>query len=288
MTHDDKAMPRIPLAVVAGSMDSRPDRGDDRGGPALLQAAADERFLVHFLELDAGQVVDWRPEACGALLCESAPVRPGDEIDWAAALGLDDVLLPIEQAGRLRTDAECESFVARVFTCHAWRELQLAGFTLARLQAFFAQRKYLLMSRHIGAYQQVGQLLAQPLPGPAGSRALDAMAHHAITLIMAALRRPATRGGHCNALSHIRGYLKNHLVASENQDLDEAIEWYRLGLVPLSTPLVLLREGFARNPHPYIEQQIYMQPYLYKRFDPAALVAGNRRAAIPAGRADAP
>lgn len=284
MTQNDKALPRIPLGVVA-CRTVTPHAGSDTGkkyDPAPV--AGDDRFILHFLSVDtlgvgsdsARLAVARHPELCGVLLADALLERQVDDTGWAAAFCIDDAVLPIERVDSLRDEAAAESFVARVFTCHAWRELQQAGFTVARLQAFYAQRKYLLMSRHIGTYQQVGQLLAQTAASnPADTAALDSLARQTMMLIMAALRRPTTRGGHINALSHIRGYLKNHLGAGEKIDLDEAVEWYRLGLVPLSTPLTLLRDYFVRYPHDYIEQQVYMQPYLYARFDPVAVVGAG-------------
>jgi uncharacterized protein YbgA (DUF1722 family) len=129
------------------------------------------------------------------------------------------------------------------------------------------------MSRHIGSYQQIGQLLASPVPSKAlATQSLDSVARQMITAIMAALRRSATRGGHGNALAHVRGYLKNRLSDAEKAALDEALEWYRLGLVPLHTPLDLLREYFQRYPDSYIDQQAYMQPRLHARLDLALLL----------------
>ncbi len=69
----------------------------------------------------------------------------------------------------------------------------------------------------------------------------------------------------------MRGYLKHRLSGAENSALDEALEWYRLGLVPLRTPLDLLRGYFESYPDAYIGQQVYMQPRLHARFDPSLL-----------------
>lgn len=293
----DRAALRIPLAVIIDS--GARDSGDSVAGKNYRSvppsAAADERFALHFMEGDARSVaaaVAAHPRWCGVLLTESArrslaPFAAADggaDTGWAAGLNIDDSLLPVERVGRLWDDQANESFVARAFTCHAWRELQRDGLGIAALQRFYAQHKYLLMSRHIGSYQQVGKLLGGAADAEGGdpAAALQTLAHRTIALIMAGLRRPATRGGHANALAHIRGYLKGRLGAAENVALDESLEWYRLGLVPLTTPLALLRDYFQRYPDAYIDQQVYMQPALHARFDPAGLVGDGRAGALGA------
>lgn len=272
MIQDSNPVPRIPLGVLVDATDAAARAGAGkkyRLGQGQALEAVDERFSLEVLPVDGASIaaaVAAHPQWCGVLLDDG--LRRADaarDTGWAATLSIDDAVLPVEFIGHLRDEQAGESFVARVLTCSSWRA-QAAPPTLPALQAFFAQHKYLLMSRHIGSYQQVGQWLANPDQQP-----LDALARQVITAIMAALRRPATRGGHGNALAHVRGYLKNHLSAGEQVALDEALEWYRLGLVPLHTPLDLLREYFERHPHPYIEQQVYMRPRLHARFDVAAL-----------------
>jgi uncharacterized protein YbgA (DUF1722 family) len=284
MIENVKPMSPVPLGVLIdaaapGIAVPRTAEGGDNSRADLepLATPVDERFAVQVVavvDADVTAALAAHPHWCGVLLSDRLR-RSLEAVDsgWAAALNIDDALLPLEFIEHLRDEHANENFVARVLTCHAWRELQGAAFSLGDLQSFFARHKYLLMSRHIGSYQQVGQLLASPLPARAlGIRGLDTLARQTIAAIMAALRRPATRGGHGNALAHVRGYLKNRLSGAEKAALDEALEWYRLGLVPLHTPLDLLRDYFARYPDPYIDQQVYMQPRVHTRLDPALLL----------------
>lgn len=150
----------------------------------------------------------------------------------------------------LESLATCSSIDAE------WCELRRNELSLHALQTFYARHKYLIMARHIDTYKALGRLLAQRTDG-----SIEALAEQMIALIMAALQRPATRAGHTNVLQHIRGYLKHDLNQTENSELNELIEHYRCGRVPLQAPLTLLREHFARHPHPYIGQQSYLYPY---------------------------
>lgn|SRR5690554_5988238 len=76
-----------------------------------------------------------------------------------------------------------------------------------------------------------------------------------------ALRPIATRQTHANVLQHLAGYLKTPLSAADKQQLQECIQQYRIGLVPLAAPVDLLKGHFLRHPHTYISDQAYLYPY---------------------------
>ncbi len=78
---------------------------------------------------------------------------------------------------------------------------------------------------------------------------------------MSLLKSVAMRRNHTNTLQHIQGYLKEALDASDKQELNETIEAYRQGLLPLIVPITLLRHHFRRNPNEYITNTFYMSPH---------------------------
>lgn len=159
-----------------------------------------------------------------------------------------------------KPDSQCavdDSAVAREITLSGWQQLQRRGITVHSLQTFYAQHKYLVMSRDIESYRRIGKLLATVTAAE-----LPVVAQQTIEIIIEALQKPATRGGHTNVLQHIRGYLKRVLNPVEKAELTELIEQYRNGDIPLSEPLELLRKHFCAHPDAYIEQQVFMQIYL--------------------------
>jgi uncharacterized protein YbgA (DUF1722 family)/uncharacterized protein YbbK (DUF523 family) len=257
-------VPRAPIRLVGSSNDVAELRAVDSNSGALDVTEPLRAYGVEVLERNT--------DLCGYVLVKGSPscglervkryndsgvvVRSDAAGIFAAALRTQDPLLPIEEDGRLQDDRLRESFVTRVFTYYVWRQLLREGLSYAALQKFYAQRKYLIMSRHIATYKELGRLLAS-----ARRDALEEVAQRVIALIMSALARPATRGGHTNTLMHIRGYLKTQLGANEKAELGELIEQYRQGYVPLVVPLTLLRHHFAQHPDTYIEQQLFMQPY---------------------------
>lgn len=224
------------------------------------------------LRASATEFLGRNPDLCGYIFVKGSPSCGMERVKrytenghslasdgvglFAATLMAANPLLPVEEDGRLHDEHLCESFVARVFTYSDWCELRRSELTLHALQTFYARHKYLIMSRHIASYKELGRLLANR-----DNLSIDVLADQVIALIMAALQRPATRAGHTNALQHIRGYLKSDLDKSENIALNELIEQYRCGHVPLVVPLTLLRHHFSQHPDPYIEQQLFMRPY---------------------------
>lgn len=151
-------------------------------------------------------------------------------------------------------DDDASDAIARKMVLSHWRQLQRNGITVHSLQLFYAQFKYLVMSRDIESYRRIGILLATVTPAD-----LPTIAQQTREIIMTVLQKPPTRGGNANALQHIRGYLKRALTATEKRALTESIEKYRQGDTPLSAPLTLLREHFRLHPDAYIERQVFMR-----------------------------
>lgn len=82
-----------------------------------------------------------------------------------------------------------------------------------------------------------------------------------IAELMAALRIPATRKNHAKVLEHVQGFLKDRIDTGDRQEVNEVIENYRLGQVPLAVPVALLKHHFRRHPDDYIQRQVYLHPY---------------------------
>ena len=164
--------------------------------------------------------------------------------------------LPIEEDGRLNDPVLRENFIARVYAYGDWQRLCAEGLTRKAIIAFHARHKYLLMAHNPLQYRELGRLMAgigEHAPAELGPRYFSAL--------MAALQKCATRGTHANVLQHLSGYLRRALPDEERQEIQQLIEQYRNGSVPLVVPLTLLKHHFRRHPDRYIAQQAYMQPH---------------------------
>ncbi|MAD00397.1 hypothetical protein CNQ84_02065 [Pseudomonas abyssi] len=176
---------------------------------------------------------------------------------FAARLMQANPLLPVEEEGRLNDPVLRENFVNRVIVYSDWQQLLRDGLSASRLLAFHARHKYLLMAHQSPSYRQIGQMLANPGRGAA----LRDTANAYFAELMAALRRPASRSGHSNVLQHVAGHFKKVLNPPEKEELQQLINHYRSGIVPLVVPVTLLRHHLLRHPDPYLLQQAYLQPH---------------------------
>ena len=102
----------------------------------------------------------------------------------------------------------------------------------------------------------------------------------------AAFGKPATPGRQANALTHLAGHLKGSLGSGDRQELREAIEDYRVGLVPVAVPLALLSRHLRAAGTEWARSQTYLGPYP-KELGLRGLISkprGGRRAARNARR----
>jgi uncharacterized protein YbgA (DUF1722 family)/uncharacterized protein YbbK (DUF523 family) len=254
-------VPREPIRLV-GTMDSV--RLTDSATQAIDYSAPMQAY--------AGDVLARNPDMAGYVLVKGSPscgfervkryneagnVMLNDAVGlFAAELALLEPLLPLEEDGRLNDPVLRENFVSRVFAYHDWKQFCAEPLSHKGLTDFWARYKYLMMSRDINAYKEIGRTLAN-----VGSAPLQDVAQRFITRLMQGLKQVATRKKHSNVLQHIRGYLKRDLRQEDKQEMDALITQYRCGFVPLVVPLTMLKHHFKHHAYSYIDQQVYMQPY---------------------------
>lgn len=164
--------------------------------------------------------------------------------------------LPLEEEGRLNDPVLRENFIERVFTYKRWQDVVVTGVTPARIVDFHTRHKLMIMAHSQQAYRSLGRLVAD-----CGSEAVASFGERYIGELMAALRIPATRRNHTNVLKHVQGYLKERIDTQDKQELNEIIERYRLGQVPLVVPITLLNHHFRRHPDEYMDKQLYLKPH---------------------------
>jgi uncharacterized protein YbgA (DUF1722 family)/uncharacterized protein YbbK (DUF523 family) len=175
---------------------------------------------------------------------------------FAAEIMRAHPLLPVEEEGRLNDPVLRENFINRVFVYARWRALGEAGLSKARLVSFHARHKLLILAHSTEGYRELGRLVANLNADP-----LEQIAARYIQRLMAIITRHATRKRHANVLQHLLGYLRQHADRGDRADLLDAIDGYRRGEYPLVVPVRLLRHHFRRYPHPYVAQQVYLEPY---------------------------
>lgn len=164
--------------------------------------------------------------------------------------------LPVEESGRL-TDADlCENFILRVYVWHEWHTRILPTLSAKTLLQFWSNYKYLALAHDEKTYRQIGPMLANLAVDH-----LPALAKDFFSLLMHALEKPSTSASNSNALQHLRGFVKNSIDDAERNTLNNLLEQYRDGIVPLIVPLSMLRHLLARHPDAYANKQRFLNPY---------------------------
>ncbi|WP_339671951.1 DUF523 and DUF1722 domain-containing protein [Dasania marina] len=165
-------------------------------------------------------------------------------------------LLPVEEEGRLQDPHLRENFILRVYAHHNFRaDVSLAPSHHTLLQ-FHSSYKYVLMAHNQPLYRELGRMLAN-----AKQSDLSPLMAQYFSLFMQALSEPATVKNHCNTLLHILGYLKKSVPSEARQHIAAVIHKYRVGQLPLVTPMTLLKHYIEQFGSDYIKGQRYFEPY---------------------------
>jgi uncharacterized protein YbbK (DUF523 family)/uncharacterized protein YbgA (DUF1722 family) len=183
------------------------------------------------------------------------PSRPGRGV-FAQALVDAMPGLAIEEEGRLHDPGLREHFVDRVFGHARVRDFFAGRWTAESLIRFHSAEKAAVMAHDVEAARRLGRLVA-------GHSRLDPkqLARSYRALHSAAFARPAAPGRQANALMHLAGHLKDGLGSCDRKELREAIEDYRVGLVPVAVPLALLSRHLRAVGTDWARSQTYLRPY---------------------------
>jgi uncharacterized protein YbgA (DUF1722 family)/uncharacterized protein YbbK (DUF523 family) len=183
------------------------------------------------------------------------PSRPARGV-FAQALVEAMPALAIEEEGRLNDPGLREHFVDRVFGHARVRDFFAGRWTADSLIRFHSAEKAAVMAHDVEAARRLGHLVA-------GHRRCDPeqLAGSYRELHAAAFARPATPGRQANALTHLAGHLRDDLGSCDRQQLREAIEDYRVGLVPVAVPLALLSRHLRAVGTEWARSQTYLRPY---------------------------
>lgn len=173
---------------------------------------------------------------------------------FAARLKANNPALPLEEDGRLNDPHLRENFVMRVYVFNQWKHLMKRPDKQALLK-FHQGCKLLLMAHDQQRYRELGKRVGQQ------ASIDDMFANHYIVDVMEALSKPASKKNHTNVLQHIQGYFKSDLESAQRQELSDIILQYHDGILPLMSPLTLIRHYLRAFPKEYLEGQWYLNPY---------------------------
>lgn len=223
---------------------------------ALYDAAKDQSDWIEQL---SGYIFKKDSPSCGVykvrVYKKDMPERKGTGI-YAKYIVDNYPDLPVEEEGRLGDPVLREKFIKQVFAYHHWRQETQKGMSLHELMMFHSQYKYILMSHSQDRAKKLGAYVANGADLP-----LDEVKQDYWSEFMDILRISPSRKGHVNVLQHLQGFLKQDLDKDDKKELTETIEQYRLRLLPLIVPVVLLKHHFRKHPKPFVEQCRYLDPH---------------------------
>jgi uncharacterized protein YbgA (DUF1722 family) len=136
------------------------------------------------------------------------------------------------------------------------RDFFAGRWTAGSLIRFHSAEKAAVLAHDAETARRLGRLVA-------GHRRLEPeqLARSYRALHGAAFEKPATPGRQANALMHLAGHLKGGLGSCDRQELREAIDDYRVGLVPVAVPLALLSRHLRAVGADWARSQTYLRPY---------------------------
>lgn len=172
---------------------------------------------------------------------------------FAEALLAELPNLPVEEEGRLNEPALRENFFERVFAYQRVQTLLRGRWTAGALVRFHTAHKLQLLAHSRAGYTALGRLVAE-----VKSRPSREVANAYETLFMRTLTRLATPGRHADVMMHMVGHLKRAIDAADRQELLDAIDEHRRGVVPLVVPLTLIRHHVRRHDVAYLRSQAYL------------------------------
>lgn len=253
--------PREPIRLVGDAANPRAVGTVRRELDVTEPLIAYGRKIAAELDDICGYILMQKSPSCGMERVKvyqdnGNPLKGGGAGLFARALAEARPDLPIEEDGRLNDPVLRENFLTRVFAYAEWQQLLAAGLTRKAIVAFHSRFKYQLMATSPLHYKELGRRVAS-----IGNQPLEQFATAYFSELMAALKKPASRGTHSNVLQHLVGYLKRHLGGDDKQEMQRLINQYRAGIVPLVVPLTLLKHHLRRFPDSYLARQIYLQPH---------------------------
>lgn len=223
------------------------------------------------LEFSSNKVDELKQqELCGYIVCAKSPTCGMERVKvyskggaskegiglYTQVLMTEMPWLPVEEDGRLNDPILKENFVSRVFSLRDFYDSMDGEPTAGKIVAFHSRYKLTLMAHKPEAYKELGQLVA---------RVADYEPQEFFELyrlkFMQALTNRASRKNNSNVLMHIQGYFKKWLSTQEKQELRRIIDEYRDGVLPLLSPLTLIKHYLALYPDAYLQQQKFLDPH---------------------------
>lgn len=163
--------------------------------------------------------------------------------------------LAIEDERRLLNPRIRQHFLTKLFTLASFREVKKSG-KVRYLVKFQSDNKYLLTAYNQKELRSLGKEAANQ-----EHKAFDETIKNYETHLYYALARTPSVGANINVMLKIMGYFSSQLSKDEKSLFLSSIEKYRLGRLPLSANLNILKAWIVRFKQKYLSNQTVLEPY---------------------------
>jgi len=164
-------------------------------------------------------------------------------------------VLAVEDELRLLNPRIREHFLTKLYTLADFRAVKKSG-SFKNLIDFQSRNKLLFTAYSQVELHAMGRIVAQT-KGIAFQKIITDYQSH----LWKALKSPPRRGANENVLTKAVGYFTQKLSKKEKAFFLDTVSKYKVGKLPLSTPLNVLKSWIIRFNEEYLMQQTFFEPY---------------------------
>lgn len=162
-------------------------------------------------------------------------------------------LSAVEDEGRLKNFRIREHFFTKIFTKARFRKINKS---MPALIKFHSNHKLLLMSYNQETLRRMGKITANT-----EKKVFNEVISTYGNLLEQTLALPPRSTSNINVLMHALGFFSKKLSSREKAYFLDVINQYKLGKIPLSVPVTLLKSWIIRFNEPYLKNQTFFQPF---------------------------
>ncbi|MDG5789527.1 DUF523 and DUF1722 domain-containing protein [Evansella sp. AB-P1] len=255
-------IPREPIRLVSNKSDKKIKLVQPKTESDLTVRMKNfaDRFLDSLHDVD-GFILKSRSPSCAI---SDAKVTSGMEkthtISKNAGLFGDAVLkryshLAVEDEGRIKNFAIREHFLIKLFTLAHFNNIKRKN-NFKDLLIFHSNNKYLFMAYNQVKLKELGRITANGKKMP-----VEEMYMRYEEVLADVLQERPSYTSNINVLHHIMGYFSKVLTKGEKEFFLNLVEQYRMNMVPLSSPVGVLKSWNARHKNMYLAEQTFFTPY---------------------------
>jgi uncharacterized protein YbgA (DUF1722 family)/uncharacterized protein YbbK (DUF523 family) len=164
-------------------------------------------------------------------------------------------LLPKEEEGRLQDSWLRENFMMQIYAYNSFDKLRESAKKFGDLVQFHSQYKFLLHSKDEVRFRELGRVVAD------GKSSLKDGLERYEQIFKEAISVKSSIGKTYNVLEHLYGFLKSRVEKSEKEALLESMREFKDEIVPLITPISMVRLYAKKYEIEYLQQQKFLDPY---------------------------